>query len=1670
MHSTVQFREESHMRKRRIPALLLSCAMLFTMSPRIESAALDRTGTAEGEGVVFAASSWQPKPTKTISATSGFPVTLKNGDVLQINGPINYTAAVGKSPITLAAGANAKIIINGSVTLHGANALGMTGATAAINVPTGAKLTIYSAHDEELSASKGAPKDTLTVTGGNAAAGADGTEGEKRITETENIQQKTTEWFTGSGGNGGGGAAAAIGGNGGAGGKGAAGGRSPQNIMERTWSGINFYDVDDRRGANGSDGSTGSVGGGAGTIYISGRLTLNATGGSAAAGGDGKKGSSGYAYITELDRMIGGTGGGGGGGGGCAARAIGAGGAGGSGGGSGGHPGSDQKGNVQGPGGGGGGGGWPNGGGGGGGGAECTKALDERDNTSQGGSGGKGGSAGSSGRSGSAGTQTGTNGHGYNDARPGNGGNGGSGVQGVGGNGGSGGTEKDDKNYNGGNGGAGGKAVNLQAWHTAGSLIFSTAANLNVATYGDGGGKGTVTTLSPYIIYDLMDCKVNLSSSTYTYTGKQLRPTVQSVTYSASSDRDGKAVSAGTRTLASGNYTVVYGANIHCPSGTVSVTGRQDGSRTTVQTNGAVIGTNDVTFTINKAQLTAPIQMSTTAPYPNQAVTATLNTYSSATAGTGRLSALLRESSQKTEGPQVTWSLSSSAGKLTQTNGLQAQFMFARAATMRVTAVLRDMNDFEDCTVTYSLTAQTPQAWTPTLSTDTPHPRVAVRVVLPTGIGSAAYQWYADDTAISGATAQSYTPTAADIGKTLSVTVTPSADSGYAASRVTAANAVEAHKYNTNGFCTVCDEYQPATPADGIYQIENGGQMFWFAALVNGDGTHAVFAAKDQAASAMLTKDIDLENREWKPVGSYGNDYTGTFDGQKHTVSGLSVTKTNSYTGFFGRTTGTIRDFTIEGAITLSAAGIRIGGAVGAAYGGTVRGICSRVTIRDAGFESRHIGGVVGGVDNPVTAIEQCLFEGSLQIAASIDCIGGILGYSNGGARIRNCANLGTVTTDTVDAYTGGILGYVNNAAPSIQNCYNYGAVQNSGKYCGAIVGWMRNHTAAKYTDNYYLSGSAPAAFGTGSYATTAKVYAKDAAAFASGEVCYLINGSSSASDVVWRQDVDNGNTPYDLYPLFDGGIVLQNREHHDCTTGSYTYTYSNMASSEDHIHHRYVNGFCACCDALEPAVQKNRVYAIENGGQLFWFAAQIDNGAIPLDSAAALAADADLEGSRDGDPADYAGITKSRNFPGVGTSANPYAGNFAGGGHTVSDLYIHRENKTDAVIEGVGLFGYVNNATIAGLTVSGSITLHRETTDGEIKRIGGVVGMAIGSHLSELISYVRITGSGAVYNHVGGVVGSAMDTSDVFKCMYFGAIELEATTDCVGGVVGYINTTSIRYCGNVGTVKSGSANGYVGGVLGYLNNSGGSVRNSYSYGAVQNGGGRYCGAVIGCLRSHKAANFTDNYYLVGSAPVDIDIDSKYAQDVAATEKDSAAFASGEVCYLADSKTSTGDKALWKQDVDNGNTPYDKYPVFDADAIYLRSDYTYSNFPEKISVTIRWGAMEFDYQGGRWDPDTHSYSGGWTATATDGDKLTVQNDSNVALNVALTFTADETMTAYDLTGSFGGVAVGTNRVARDTGITARLSLRSLAPESIRDSGKKKLGDITVRLTTIGGSN
>ena len=1227
-------------------ALLLSCALLLTMFPSVEGYAVDRQSepvSAVSDVALYANTGWQKRPTITVTSAASFPLSLGDGAVLQINGPIDYTAPAGRSPITVAANATVSIIINGSVTLHGANASGKTGATAAIKVPSSSKLYIYSAHDEELSTSTAAPKDTLTVTGGNAAAGTNGTDAERRYTKV-NSNAIRYDWYTGSGGAGGGGAAAAIGGNGGTGGAGASGWKSTNKDGKEIYVtgttglfSLTFHNHDDNPGKAGAAGSAGTAGTGTGTIYIPGRLTLVAKGGSAAAGGKGGSGCEGMYTLSGNDEMIGGNGG----------------------------------------------------------------------------AAGSAGSAGSSGRT--ANSAVGSTA---------SGGSGGGGVQSGAASGGSGGVRVQNTSaYPGGKGGNGGGAVPYTAWHTKGSLTLSTANKLNLNSsmglayhYGDGQGYGSSTYIMPNIVYDLMDCSVSVNG-TYTYTGAQIKPTSYTVTYSASTDRDRSRVSHRSPiSISGGSYAASYGENIHCPTGTVALTGKADASRNTATADGSIVGTKTQTFTIKKAKITSvnitmnPVT-SDQSPLPfndynGQSDSAKIkvgNYISTAPNDTNKDIGEIKLATPS-EHPNVwqgffivSWA-EANGYKVTTEYGYPRYYTFlsTRGGKFSPQIIMTNMNDFEDFTATIGTITVDKSHITADLSPNPPHPRMPVTATIPEDAGNVTYQWYIGNTKIAGATSNTYTPKNSDIGKNLNVHIIPTdANSPYKnVDDAATGNYVNPHSYN-NGFCTVCGEYETPTLNNGYYEINNGGKLFWFASYVNGDPTHVEEAtSKHLNINARLTSDISLHNpknsgaTEWTPIGETSgtgtNAFAGTFDGQGHTISDLSITTLPSgavRTGLFGTTYGgVVKDFTIKGSITLS-----------------------------AGNKGDNSG------------------------------IGGAIGATKYGTAVS------------------GVTSYVN-----------------------------------------------------------------------------------------------------------------------------------------------------------------------------------ISN-----------------------------------------TSANALV-------------------------------------------------------------------------------------------HVGGVVGE-LYSSTAKQCLYFGSINLQNASDSIGGVVGYINNSEIGYCANLGTVKTATEGAYVGGVLGYLNNPSGKIHNCYNYGSVKNGGGNHCGAIIGWLRGGTASNLTDNYYLTGSASSAFGAGS-ITTTATAPAKNKSAFAGGEVCYLVNSKTSTGEKALWKQDIDNGKKPYDQYPVFDADPVYFRSDSTYSNDPERISVTLSWGDMEFEYDIGTWEPNTHTYvGGGWSAAKTDGAKLSVSNESNVSLQVQFSFAADSALSSCGLTGSFGGVSTGVNhRMAPNASISTSLNLDSKAPDSIKNAGKKNLGSITVRLTTLGG--
>ena len=86
-----------------------------------------------------------------------------------------------------------------------------------------------------------------------------------------------------------------------------------------------------------------------------------------------------------------------------------------------------------------------------------------------------------------------------------------------------------------------------------------------------------------------------------------------------------------------------------------------------------------------------------------------------------------------------------------------------------------------------------------------------------------------------------------------------------------------------------------------------------------------------------LTADIDLKGIDWTPIGiDYNHQYTGTFNGGGHTITGLTVTGSDQYVGLFGHigSGGTVKDVTLEEVKIESNNDMSaVGGVAGRSYG-----------------------------------------------------------------------------------------------------------------------------------------------------------------------------------------------------------------------------------------------------------------------------------------------------------------------------------------------------------------------------------------------------------------------------------------------------------------------------------------------------------------------------------------------------------------------------------------------------------------------------------------------------------------------------------------------------------------------------------------------------------------
>jgi len=382
--------------------------------------------------------------------------------------------------------------------------------------------------------------------------------------------------------------------------------------------------------------------------------------------------------------------------------------------------------------------------------------------------------------------------------------------------------------------------------------------------------------------------------------------------------------------------------------------------------------------------------------------------------------------------------------------------------------------------------------------------------------------------------------------------------------------------------------------SDDYYEIGTADELYWFMEYVNA-GNKSVNAvltdnivvnsgtfSTDNAGNPLYNGEAISETNkpvEWTPI----NTYTGTFNGQNHTISGLYFNNTSqSYVGLFGITNEGAQIKNV-GVINLSFISKgSVGGICACNDKGTITNCYSSGTVSGASY---YVGGVCGR--NQSGTITNCYNTGD--VSGSED-VGGVCGINQTNGTITNCYNTGDVSGNV---YVGGVCG--SNYDATITNCYSRGTVSGSEKV-GGVCGYNNLGTVTNCYSRGTVSGSEDVGGVCGynnlgtvtncyydstvytgdavgySNGTTTDVEGKTTAQFASGEIAYLLNGSSS-ENVTWYQKLLT-----DTYPVLDskhGKVYYVFKCDGETPAG-----YSNENKNEPHIDE---NGdeYCDDCGVI---------------------------------------------------------------------------------------------------------------------------------------------------------------------------------------------------------------------------------------------------------------------------------------------------------------------------------------------------------------------------------------------------------------------------------------------------------------------------------------------------------
>jgi hypothetical protein len=275
------------------------------------------------------------------------------------------------------------------------------------------------------------------------------------------------------------------------------------------------------------------------------------------------------------------------------------------------------------------------------------------------------------------------------------------------------------------------------------------------------------------------------------------------------------------------------------------------------------------------------------------------------------------------------------------------------------------------------------------------------------------------------------------------------------------------------------------------YRIHMSTQLAYLARQVTNGTTYA-------GSHFILTRNLNLNGREWTTIGTNTVRFAGTFDGNNHVIHNLSINKSaTSYQGLFGCLDGaTIQELGLEN-VSITG-GYYVGGVAGQVTGGSsIVNSYSTGTVSGTGYVGGVAGQVTGGGD-----IANSYSTGN--VSGTDECVGGVAGSVTGGGGIANSYSTGDVSGI---GHVGGVAGEVTGG---IADSYSTGTV--GGNYCvGGVAGSVASGSSIEHC----------AALNPWVKATTNNA----------GRVVGFILGGTFPGNVAWDSMSTNGGIPFTTNP-----------------------------------------------------------------------------------------------------------------------------------------------------------------------------------------------------------------------------------------------------------------------------------------------------------------------------------------------------------------------------------------------------------------------------------------------------------------------------------------------------------------------------------------------------------